>query len=116
MAGTRWVRLDVEYFTNPKMARAGKDGRLLHLASLCHAGAHLTDGHITTEIVPALCKLAGVKPLTVPRLVQVGLWVPVSDGYLIHDYLGMQDSRLKVESRRKSTAERLAKWRAEHGM
>jgi len=116
MAGTRWIRLDVEYFGNPKMARAGKDGRLLHLASMCHAGAHLTDGHIAGELVATLCQQAGVRPVTVDRLVNVGLWVPVDDGFLIHDYLAMQDSRLKVESKRKAAAERIAKWRADHGM
>jgi hypothetical protein len=115
MAGPRWVRLDVDYFTNPKMARAGKDGRALHMASICHAGGQLTDGHITTELVPSLCALAGVRPAAVGRLVAIGLWVPVSDGYLIHDYLAMQDSRLKVETKRKQAAERLAKWKADHG-
>ena len=116
MAGTRWVRLDVEYFGNPKMARAGKDGRLLHLASMCHAGAHLTDGHVAAELVGPLCKLAGVRAATVDRLVKVGLWVPVDGGYLIHDYLAMQDSRATVELRRKNKAERMTKWRAEKSM
>ena len=35
MSGTRWVRLDADYFRNPKVLAAGRDGRDLHLASIC---------------------------------------------------------------------------------
>ena len=52
----------------------------------------------------------------VEALVLARLWVPNGDGYLVHDYLAMQDSRAKVLAKRQATAERLAKWRAEHAV
>ena len=115
MAGTRWVRLDVEYFGNPKTSGLSPVAQTLHLASIFWAGAHLTDGHIPTHIVSHLRSQTGARRSHVDALVTSHLWVPVSSGYLIHDYLAMQDSRLKVESRRKKKAERMAAWRADHG-
>jgi hypothetical protein len=113
MAGPRWCKLDVDYFTNPKSARAGRDGRLLHLAAICYCASQETDGHITTEIMPVLLRHAGVSKAAVTRLVRVGLLVPVDDGFQVHDYLAMQDSRAMIELRRKKKAERMKKWRAD---
>jgi hypothetical protein len=113
MAGPRWCKLDVDYFANPKSARAGRDGRLLHLAAICYCASQETDGHITAEIVPVLLRQAGVSKGAVARLVHVGLLVPVGDGFEVHDYLAMQDSRATIELRRKRKAERMKKWRAD---
>lgn len=114
MAGPRWCRLDVDYFSNPKSARAGRDGRLLHLAAICYCASQETDGHITSEILPMLLRQAGVSKAAVARLVHVGLLVPVGDGFEVHDYLAMQDSRATIDLRRKKKAERMKKWRADH--
>lgn len=111
MAGPRWCRLDVDYFSNPKSARAGRDGRLLHLAAICYCASQETDGHITAEIVPVLLRQAGVSKAAVSRLVHVGLLVPVGDGFQVHDYLAMQDSRDIIELRRKNKRERMRNWR-----
>jgi len=116
MAGPRWVRLDVEYFHNPKTSGVTPVAQVLHLASICWAGAHLTDGHIPAHIVPQLRTAARAKPEHVAQLVAARLWIPVGDGFEIHDYLAMQDSREQVERRRKRTAERITKWRADRDM
>jgi hypothetical protein len=116
MAGPRWVRLDVEYFGNPKIARLTAHAKLLHLASICWCGAHLTDGHIAAEIIPQLLQSTQARRVHVVELVANRVWYEVDGDYLIHDYTSMQDSREKVERKRRQAAERIAKWRADHDM
>lgn len=111
MAGTRWIPLDVDYFRNPKALAAGRDGRALHVASICWSGAHLTDGMIPREVVPLLLGESGARASSVDRLVAVGLWLPCGDGYEIHDYLAHNDSRDRVEQERKLYRDRAYRWR-----
>jgi len=61
--------------------------------------------------VPVLLRQAGVPKGAVTRLVHVGLLVPVGDGFQVHDYLAMQDSRAVIELRRKNKRERMRNWR-----
>lgn len=113
MAGTRWVRLDVDYFGNPKILAAGKDARSLHLASICWTAQHLTDGHIPPLIVAHLCQTAGVARKTVTRLTDAGLWHENGDGgYVIHDYVTMNPSRDEVERDREGWRDRQRRFRS----
>lgn len=102
----RWVRLDVDYFSNPKAIAAGEHGRALHLASICWSMGQLTDGRIPLDVVPRLVAYAGVPRATVERLVNVGLWLAEVDGYLVKDFLDHQPSRLDVERERAEWRER----------
>jgi len=111
MAGPRWVKLDVDYFRNPKAAAVGRAGRDLHLASICYAGAHLTDGHIPTSVLRIVLTDADVPRSTVGTLVDAGLWVPNGDGWTIHDYTAMQGTRAEVEARMADDRARKAAWR-----
>lgn len=104
VAGTRWVRLDVGYFAHPKVLEAGRDGRDLHLASICYSGGFLTDGYIASSAIPRLLAEAGVRRSAVDRAVGAGLWLPNGAGFAVHDYTAMQDSRADVERER-------ARWR-----
>ena len=106
MAGHRWVRLDVDYFQNPKTLAAGPGGRGLHLASICWSGRYLTDGHIPGAALPSLLGEAGVRRPAADRLVEAGLWVPNGDGFHIHDYTEMNSTRSEIESERISWRER----------
>ena len=104
MAGTRWVRLDVDYFTNPKAVAAGANGRALHLASICWCGQQLTDGHVPATAVPTIAHLAGLGPRSaaaaVARLVAVGLWQQTGDDFYVKDFLEVNRSRAAVERER----------------
>jgi len=114
MAGPRWVRLDVDYFRNPKALAAGRDGRALHLASICYTAAQLTDGAIAATALGSVLHDAGVGPRAADRLVAAGLWIPTADGYLIHDYTAMNGTRAQVDARIEAARKRKAKWMAEH--
>ena len=89
MAGTHWVRLDVGYFTHPKILRAGTDGALLHLAAICYLGGHqIENGVLPAEAVDTLAKSVRVRhpDQVVTRLVKCGLWHEHDRDWLIHDY------------------------------
>jgi len=115
MAGNRWVRLDADYFTNPKTLAAGRDGRALHLASICWVARHLTDGHIPSEALDTILHSAGVKRSTVDAVVHSGLWTPNGVGYVVHDYLESNPSRADVEREREQWRQRQKRRRDQRG-
>jgi hypothetical protein len=110
MAGPRWVRLDVDYFHNPKVLAAGRDGRDLHLASICWVSRYLTDGHIPGEALDAIAHDAGLpprqRPLAVERALVAGLWLPTGVGYELKDFVEMNGSRAEAEHERELYRER----------
>ena len=110
MAGWRWIRLDVDYFRNPKTLAAGRDGRDLHLASICWVGGQLTDGLIPASAVSTIATEAGLTARQVgpaiERAVDARLWVPNGGtSFELHDYVEMNGSRSEVERERE-------RWRA----
>lgn len=82
-----WVKLDDQFFRNPKALAAGKDGRALYLAGVCFCAAQLTDGWLATEALPGVAADAGVKVSVARLLERVGLWEQGVGGFWIHDYL-----------------------------
>lgn len=90
MAGAQWVRLDVGYFTNPKVLRVGRDGAVMHLAAICYLGAHRIDtGLLPPEAVDVVARQAHIRRSSdvLDRLVAHGLWHPsMTGGYVVHDY------------------------------
>ncbi len=113
MAGSRWVRLDADYFRNPKALTAGADGRALHLASICWSGLNDNlDGFIPTSAVRALLADAEVSRRTVDRVLAAGLWVPDAGGYQLHDWRELNGSDSEAEVQRIKWRQRQADYRA----
>lgn len=119
MAGPRWIRLDLDYFANPKTLSAGRDGRDLHLASLCWVGRYLTDGLIPPEAVEAIARDAGLvsrsRARAVERVQDAGLWVPNGAGWEVHDFVEMNGSRADVEHERDQWRARQRRARSRQG-
>lgn len=103
-----WVKLDDGFYRNRKARLAGKDGRALFLAGLCHCSSALTDGHVGTYDLPVIAAEAEVKPAVARRLVDVGLWMEVDDGWLVHDYQQYNRSAADVRSEREEGRKRAA--------
>jgi len=97
-----WVKLDDKFLTNPKVMRAGLNGRALYVAGLCYCAGGLTDGHIPREVIAKLGTLADVRKPSeaVARLLGAGLWEATDDGYAVHDYLKYQPSATEVRKER----------------
>lgn len=104
MAGYRWVRLDVDYHQNPKVLAAGRNGRDLHLASICWVARYLTDGFVPVDAVPVIATDAGLigraRPSAVTAVVRAGLWIPTANGYTLNDFVAMNGSRKDVDRER----------------
>jgi len=114
MAGTQWVRLDVGYFSNPKVLRAGRDAALMHLAAICYLGAHeRDDGVLPAEAVNVLGKLVKVtRPGEVAeRLVKHSLWHNADGDYLVHDYDVTNGGRSEAAAARERQRRRREKQR-----
>ena len=112
-AGQRWVRLDVDYYHNPKALAAGPGGRALHLASICWVGAQLTDGVIPAPAVPMILHDAGVDRTAVDLVVAAGLWTPNGGtSFELHDFVNMNGSRADVERERERWRERQRAFRS----
>lgn len=97
---SRWVRLDADYFSNPKAEHAGLHGRALHLASICWSGQHLQDGLIPGHMVRKLCGLAGVNRQAVDKVVDAGLWLPLGSNFQLKDFTDFNQSRAQHDRER----------------
>lgn len=119
MAGrSRWVRLDVNYFSHPKVLAAGRDGRDLHLAAICYSAHHRTDGHLAPEVMNTILLSAGVKQNAIDLAVAAGLLTPNGHGWVVHDFLDHQESREEglaaAERARAGGRERQRRFRERH--
>jgi len=101
------VKIDVSYLENPKVIGLHPQAVLLHLASILWTAEQLTDGHIPAKALQALGQRAGIAPSWQRRmagaLVEHYLWLPVEDGWHVHDFAEMnpQATRKKVLAQRK---------------
>jgi hypothetical protein len=117
-----WTRLDDQFMDHPKVAQAGPLAGWMHVAGLVYSGRYLTDGFVPTAMIPRLADFHGIgiddrvgelatfghdveNQELVDRLVELGMWEPVENGYQIHDYLDYQPSREEVLELRELRAE-----------
>jgi hypothetical protein len=99
-----WVKLDDQFFLNPKSVSAGKDGRALYLAGLCYCASQLTDGFIATKALPMIAASAGVKISQARVLERFGLWEEGIGGFWVHDYLTYNPKASEVRALREKKA------------
>lgn len=116
-----WVRIDDQFTEHPKLIEAGPLGVAMQMAGLCYANRNLTDGMLPAKAVARFMPTVSFDPETgeqitwkdvANRLVQLGIWLEVEGGYMIHDYLKYQPSRSEVEAERAAARERMARRRS----
>lgn len=114
-----YAKFDDGFADHPKVRDLSDAAYRLHSAGIIHCARWLTDGHVTASVVGDLLRRSTPKrrASALQELLERGLWRELMPDalYEIHDYLDWNDSRAKVEARRRKNAERLAKWRSEHG-
>lgn len=107
-----WVRIDDEFALHRKVRRAGAHGVALHVAALCYASRHETDGKIPKDDLESVWPWGEIKmEKTVAKLLAAGLWDDVGDAYQLHDYLEYNPSKAQLEKERHAKSERQRKWR-----
>lgn len=98
-----WVKLSDTFAEDPRLEDAGADALALHVAALCYCARQLTDGRVPTKAARRLWSVDD-PAATIARLVDVGLWRELDDGYELVDYLVDQRSREHVEEVRAKRA------------
>ncbi len=129
-----WFRVDDGFNEHPKVLALGRV-RLPAVGLWTQCGIwcarNLTDGYVPMRVV----REHDPKLRYAPRLVEVGLWVPVAPAdvpapylqleaswkrignglsanwYFFHDWSDQQPLRAQVQDRRRKTAARVSKWR-----
>lgn len=88
-----WLRLDVDFAENKKVAALSDKAFRFHVAGLCYCAQHLTDGHVSARGVRVVAAVLNA-PARTAELVESGLWDEDAggDGFRIHDYLDHQRS------------------------
>lgn len=94
------IRLESTVRHHPKFLRAGGAACWLYTCAIGHCQDHLTDGFISKACLTQLGPISGPGWTSLERLagklVEVGLWDEVEDGWIIHDYLDCNKSRKAV--------------------
>jgi hypothetical protein len=107
------VKLDDDFFENPKTGPLSKGAKLLYLAGLTYCAKRLTDGQIDArgvKVVRALAE-AGVKAVT--ELEASGRWEKNGSGYIVHDWLDYNPAAAKVLAQRQAARERMSRTRSD---
>ena len=105
-----WVRFDDTMPEHRKIWGLSDAAFRLHVSAICWCNRHLTDGHIGYEEITRVANVRSPRRISA-ELVSSGLWKPTEHGWLIHNYLEYQPSAETVKQRRRSAAERQAKWK-----
>lgn len=113
-----WVKLDDDFFLNPKVQAAGPEAAYMWIVSIAWSAGRGLDGLIPTHMVPVIAALAGVanSELAIGRLLDVGLWDPPDPdgppGYRVHDFLEKQTPAAEREAAKEGARERQRRSRA----
>lgn len=70
-------------------------------------GANLTDGALPKHMIGTF----GAQARDAKKLVSVGLWVEIENGYQFHEWSKMQPSKAEVEAEREANRQRQKEWR-----
>lgn len=81
-----WFKVDDQFAMHPKSMSAGNAALGLWVRAGSWSAAHLTDGRIPSELLPAL----GGNSASAKRLVKAGLWDVEPDGYQFRDWSDYQ--------------------------
>jgi hypothetical protein len=110
-----WVKLDDQFADHPKVLEAGPLASWLYVCSLTYSARILTDGFIPKAQVRRLADVENAQELA-DKLVEVGLWDCVENGYQIHDYLDYNPSADTVKTKQESDRIRKNSTRNPHGI
>lgn len=107
-----YIRVDADFWDNPKAIAAGPDGRSLYLCALAWSRKQLTDGTVQAVVLPSLAFKTGLPieaaQAAADRLVEVGMWKRTADGWEVHDYAEHQQTKADVDRQR-------SQWRKRQG-
>lgn len=103
-----WFQTETRVRTHPKMVRAGRAACWTWLAGNCYAKDQMTDGFIPDGMLASLVPGASLREIKkdADALIAAGLWIKVTGGYQIHDYLQYNDSKAVILAKREKDRNR----------
>lgn len=110
-----WFKVGDRVHAHPKVLAAGNSALGLWTRCGSWSSDHLTDGFVPTEIVKNYGSRRDRERLLLVGMLEPGTHGQYGAGYLVHDYLECNPSRLTVLAERAKTARRKADWKARHG-
>lgn len=91
-----FLNLDDNFADHPKVDALSDGAFRLHVAGLCYASKHKTDGFIPAHRVSRLTRSYRARHLG--ELMEARIWLPADGGHTIHDYLDWNRSREQIEA------------------
>lgn len=88
-----WFKVDDRLAHHPKVMQVGNAAMGLWVRAGSWCAAHLTDGHVPTDLLATF----GGKRSDADRLVKAGLWIAEPDGWRFRDWLEYQPSAHDVK-------------------
>lgn len=95
-----WSRLDDQFWSDPKVEKAGNEAVGAFCRMLSYCGDQLTDGVVTAGVAGFIAR-----PKTIDRLAEFGFIVERGEDWLIPNYLEFNPPKTEVEARREARAE-----------
>lgn len=102
-----WFKVDDRLWGHPKWLGLRAGPRALWVTAGSWCAANLTDGIVPRNVLPSLKSTIR----DAEALVEAGLWWPLDDGWIFHDWHEYQPSRESVEDRQAAQRERQRRWR-----
>jgi hypothetical protein len=104
-----YLMMDDNFADHPKIDGLSDGAFRLHVAAMCYAAKHLTDGYVPPERVSRL--IPKYKASYATELIKAGVWVQHDTGHRIHDYLDWNKPRTWWEQYRTAEKERKREYR-----
>jgi hypothetical protein len=105
-----WLKLDDGFMRNKKVFALSHSAFRLHVSGLCFCASNLTDGEVSSEVLPIVLAEARTKRQFIDELVQAGLWIGEGP-WKIKDFLEYNPTRERVLEERAKARERMAEAR-----
>jgi hypothetical protein len=110
-----WARFDDAYSDHPKIALAGIHAELLDIRAILYACRFETDGKIPRAVLPIVGRGIPSTTKQAKKLVEVGRWIAIDDGWEIVDFLEYNPSRASRDADRAAARDRMARSRGQRG-
>lgn len=103
-----WFKVDDGFWSHPKTADLSAAAVALWVKSGAYSSQHLTDGRISKKVLRLLGTAKAAR-----ELVNAGMWIATTDGWVFHDWAEYQETSDDVLKRRADAKERQRRSREE---
>jgi hypothetical protein len=103
-----WAKLDDRFHTNPKIVEVWTTNPAalgLHVLAMAYCAGEQTDGIIAPGYVKLMMPADRARNEAVRVLVDAGLWDIYGTGWIVHDWLKYNPSKVETEAKARARSE-----------